>query len=235
MKNEGEIELFVNYFQKEITKVSSIANNLYKKLLYSCILDALSTARFPHHRTDQKMISFLLDCSPKAELNRVSLIQLGLMLNYTLSDQEKATSQLLQHVRQETAKMKVGIVYRGRDVDPFYNQLDKKSTFKEKKVLKLARYVNLFYAYRNEMVHGFKELGYGIELSADDSNPYYHSCMNEPWQLVFPAAFFQMLCINALNGLKNYLEADEIIPYDQYEFGDMWVKLEKLDRIKGNT
>jgi len=235
MKNKHEIESFITYFQEEITKVSSIENNLYKKLLFSCIIDALGTARFPHHDTDQKMISFLLDCSPKAGLNRVSLIQLELFLNYTLSKQEKATSQLLQHVRQETAKMKEGHVYRGHDVDPFYNQLDKKSTSKEKTILKLARYVNLFYAYRNEMVHGFKEPGYPMEISDDDSNPYYHSCINEPWQLVFPPAFFQMLCTNAMNGLKHYLDTNDITPYDQYEFGDMWIKTKKLDKIKENT
>lgn len=155
-------------------------------------------------------------------------------MDYTLSDKEKASSQLLQLVRQKISKMEEGNVYRGADIDPFYNQLDKKSTSKEKKILKLARYVNLFYAYRNEMIHGFKKPGYGMEMSDDDSDPYYHSYMNKPWQLVFPTAFFQMLCTDALNGLKEYLESNDITPYDQYEFGDMWVKQKKLDKIKEN-
>ena len=235
MKNKENIDQFVGYFEEQIKEVSSVKNNLYRKILFSCMLDALGTARFPNHETNKKMISFLLDCSKRSELNRVSLVQLELFLNYALSNEEKNTSQLLQFVTQERSKMEEGKIYRGHDIDPFYNQLDKKSTSKEMKILKLARYANLFYAYRNEMVHGFKEPGYGMEMSDDDSNPYYHSYMNAPWQLVFPAPYFKTLCTDALNGLKKYLENHDINPYDNYEFGDMWVKMKKLDKIKENT
>lgn len=120
---------------------------------------------------------------------------------------------------------------RGCEIDPYYNQLDKEATPKEKKVLKLARYVNLFYAYRNEMVHGFKEPAHAMEMSNDNSSPYYHGTINGPWELVFPAIFFQLLCSEALNGLKEYLEKTDTNPYDQYEFGDMWVKKSKLDKL----
>jgi len=235
MKNKGKIDQFFSYFEKQIKEVSSLKNNLYRKILFSCMLDALGTARFPNHNTNRKMISFLLDCSKRSELNRVSLVQLELFLDYMLSNKEKTTSQLLQFVRQERSKMEEGTVYRGHDIDPFYNQLDKKSTLKEKKILRLARYVNLFYAYRNEMVHGFKEPGYGMEMSDDGATPYYHSYINKPWQLVFPAPYFKTLCTDALNGLKDYLENNDINPYDSYEFGDMWVKTKKLNEIKEIT
>lgn len=231
MKNKDEIEQFITYFEDEIKKVSNMDNPLYKKLLFVCILDALGTARFPNHKTDQKIISFLLDCTKRSELNRVSIVQLSLFLNYTLSVQEKNSSLLLQFVLQEISKMQAGHIYRGHEIDPYYNQLEKKATSKEKKILKLARYVNLFYEYRNEMVHGFKELAYGMEISNDGSSPYYHGYINKPWQLVFPTLFFQILCTEALNGLKKYLEDKDIIPYNQYEFGEMWVKKKKLKKI----
>lgn len=231
MKNKNKIGQFVNYFEAEIDKVSNVKNPLYKKILFSCMLDTLGIARFPNHNTDQRMISFLLDCTKRSELNRVSLVQLSLFLNYSLSSQERKATQLLQFALQELSKMQAGHVYRGHDVDPYYNQLDKKATSKEKKILKLARYVNLFYAYRNAMVHEFKKPGYGMELSDDGSSPYYHSDMNKQWQLVFPASFFQTLCTEALTGLRKYLEDKDINPYNSYELCDMWVKTKKLNKI----
>jgi hypothetical protein len=232
IENEEQIEQFINYFNEEIKKVSIINNRLYCKILFSCMIDALATARFPKHNTNEKIISFLLNCSKSPELNRVSLVQLQFFLNYTLSDKEKVSSQLLQFVLQETSKMKDGNVYKGYDIDSYYNQLDVKATFKEKKILKLARYANLFYEYRNEMIHGFKKSGYGMEMSYDAPSPYYHSYINKPWQLVFPISFFKMICTDALAGLKKYLIDKNVNPYDQYEFGDMWVKRRKLDKIR---
>jgi hypothetical protein len=231
MKNKDDIEKFICYFEEEIKKVSRVKNHLYKKILFACMLDALGTARFPKHNTDERMISFLLNCTKCSDLNRVSLIQANLFLKHVLSAQEKATSQIQKVILQETSRMKGGHLYRGNEIDPYYNQIEKIATLKEKRVLKLARYVDLFYAYRNEMVHGFKKPGYGVEMSNDDSNPYYHGLINEPWQLVFPALFFQNLCKEALNGLWKYLEDNDINPYDQYEFGHMWVKTRKLEKI----
>jgi hypothetical protein len=86
-------------------------------------------------------------------------------------------------------------------------------------------------SHRNELVHGFKEPAYGMELSDDGTSPYYHSYTTKPWQLVFPAPFFQLLCTEALNGLKQYLVDRDIDPYEMYEFGDMWVKTRKLNKM----
>jgi hypothetical protein len=231
MKNKNEIEQFISYFESEIVKISSIESSLYRKLLFTCMLDALSTARFPDNKTNNKIISFLLNCTKSSLLNRVSLIQLNLLLDCILSDQEKRSSLLLPFVRREMKKMKSGHIYRGDDIDPYFNQLDRKATSKEKKALKLTRYVNLFYAYRNEMVHGFKEPAYGMEISNDGSSPYYHGYQTKQWQLVFPSPFFKNLCTEALDGLKEYLYSKDINPYDQYKFLDSWFTTKKLKKL----
>ena len=232
MKNKDNIEKFIDYFNEEIKKVAVVENHLYKKVLFACMLDALGIARFPKHKTDERMISFLLNCTTCTDLNRVSLVQANLILNHVLTAHEKASSQLQKMILQEISKMTGSRVYRGNEVDPFYNQIEKIATPKERSVLRLTRYVNLFYAYRNEMVHGFKKPGYGTEMSNEDSKPYYHGLINHPWQLVFPVLFFQNLCEEALKGLRKYLENNDINPYDQYEFGHMWVKSTRLEKLR---
>ena len=88
----------------------------------------------------------------------------------------------------------------------------------------------MLYAYRNRLVHNFRESGYPIELPSDGSEPYYMGYMNAPCQLVFPVGLFKDLCTQCLNGLKRYLEKNDINPYDNYNFGEMWIEEGKLTK-----
>ncbi|MBI5633631.1 MAG: hypothetical protein HZA15_09160 [Nitrospirae bacterium] len=231
MKIKDDIAKFIEYFEEAITDVAKVDNRLYKKILFACMLDALAIARFPKHNVEERIKSLLLNCTTCTDLNRVSLVQASLHLDHVLSVKEKADSHVFITISKDISKMRSGHVYKGSDVDPYYSQLEKLATEKEKSILKLSRYVDLFYAYRNEMVHGFKVPGYPFEKNTDDV-PYYHGLIGEPWQLVFPVPFFQYLCEEALKGLKKYLGGNNINPYDQYEFGHMWVKSKKLLKIK---
>jgi hypothetical protein len=85
-----------------------------------------------------------------------------------------------------------------------------------------ARYVALFYTYRNHLVHEFRMPGYGMEMSNDPSTPYYHGYQGKPWQLAFPTPFFAQLCLGCLAGVERYLKAERQNPYDSYTFGSLW-------------
>lgn len=161
-------------------------------------------------------------------MTRVSIPQLLFNLDHALEDKEKSTSRLYEHVQQKTNEMISGHFYRGHEVDPHYNDVVSYATAKEKKKLKLARYAELFYTFRNAVVHGFNEPGHCFEMSDDGTNPYYHSELNGPWQLCFPVDYFKGLCSDGLNNLKAYLESEDINPYDSYDFSDMWTNPEKL-------
>ena len=78
------------------------------------------------------------------------------------------------------------------------------------------------------MIHEFREPGYGMELSNDESTPYYHSYQDKPWQLVFPVGIFQKVCEGCLANLKKFLLERNTNPYESYEFGDMWIEKDKL-------
>ena len=93
------------------------------------------------------------------------------VLDYSLLQNEKDSSKLYDFILREMSKMEGFQIYRGCKVDPYYNQLDKEVSGKEKDILKLARYVNLFCAYRNELVDVFKKPAYGMEMSKDWDSP----------------------------------------------------------------
>src|SRR5207245_2654692 len=83
-------------------------------------------------------------------------------------------------------------------------------------LIQSCRYAELFYTYRNNLIHEFREPGYGIEISSDKNQPYYHSMIGDPWQLVFPIGFFSFIYASALNGLQKYLLYQDQDPYAQF-------------------
>jgi len=227
MSNKEEIEQFSNYFVKEIEEIKSLKNVIAQKVLYTSIIDTLGRVRFPKGDNRKRIVKFVDQFSDWADKTRVSLPQLDLMLNYILSDQEKESSQLLQHVREKLSSWQDGRIYRS-DVDVEFNEIVKLSNPKERKVVHYAMYLELFFAYRHKMVHEFREPGYGMEMSSDGSVPYYHSYTSKSWQLVFPVGIFQNICLRCLENLKKFLIEQDQNPYNSFEFGDMWIERDKL-------
>ncbi len=63
-----------------------------------------------------------------------------------------------------------------------------------------------------------------MDLGADSTTPYYlgmvdHQSSGESsWKLVFPFKFLGSLCEGSIDGLEKYLIANNLNPYDSYEF-----------------
>ena len=97
--------------------------------------------------------------------------------------------------------------------------------------MKFAKYVELFYAYRNMSVHNYKEPGHAFESESDGNSPLFHFEEDSQYgQLIFPVGFFQYVCVRCLNGLHRYLLERNINPYKDgiYDFSDRWILKEKL-------
>jgi hypothetical protein len=67
----------------------------------------------------------------------------------------------------------------------------------ETQLLSEAKHSSLLYHYRNRLVHEFRRPGYGMELSSDNSRPYYHSMSDADdvttWELVYPLEWLSSL------------------------------------------
>jgi len=232
LNTKEDIDFFKQYFSGQIDLVAGLPNKLHKKILFSCILDTLGQARYPKGSNKKRIVSFINTCSDWEDRNRVSLSQLLYNFDRKLSYSEKKQSELYGYAQKRISSLDRARVYRASEVDPFFNEFKKTVTKKESKSLKLAKYkyVDLFYAYRNMLVHNFKEPGHALESTSDGEFTLFHFGDSRYGQLIFPVGFFQYICTSCLDGLHSYLIDSNINPYKDgiYDFSDIWILKEKF-------
>jgi hypothetical protein len=217
-RHREAITQFVEYFRSHIGDLDAVLPLLYRKILYATALDPLARAAFgtiDGHR--QRIIRLIDELIIWDDKHRVSLPQLSL----ALEAKSHTSSRLYQDVRQRLVHWAPGAVVRLME-SPLLSELKPLADPAEDHLLTAARYVELFYTYRNNLIHEFREPGYGIEIPTDENEPYYHGLIDNPWQLVFPIGFFACLFREALSGLESFLMRADIDPYSQFEFGSLW-------------
>lgn len=213
-----DIQQFIGYFKNQQTDISAVKPILYRKIIYATALDPIARVAFgkigKHRARSLRLIDRLTNWKDR---DRVSLPQLCLAL------EEKG---LVSGALYKDAQTRLSCWFEGKflrlDSSPLLLELESLAQPFEKCILSSCRYAELFYTYRNNLVHEFREPGYGIEMSDSADRPYYHSMMDESWQLVFPVDFFAYLYAEALTGLEAFLVRYDIDPYSQFEFGSKW-------------
>lgn len=212
------IEQFVEYFQNQEAMISEIQPILYRKVIYAIALDPIARAAFgkagKHRAKSLRLIDELTNWTDR---DRVSLQQLCLALEENCF----ASGSLYAEAKTRLESWPPGELLH-LDNSPLLSELEPLAQSPELFILNSCRYAELFYTYRNNLVHEFREPGYGIEMSSDKDQPYYHSMIGDPWQLVFPIGFFARLYAEALVGLKALLIHEDINPYCHFEFGSKW-------------
>ena len=156
--------------------------------------------------------------------------------------ERKSESDLSHYITKNIVSLKEGRIYRP-DIDQEITEVEQRTGIineGEKQLLQKCRYSELFYQYRCRLIHEFREPAYPIEYNETDTVPYYHSFIGEVgWQLVFPTGFFQTLCKNCLDRLKQELITNNINPFTRYEFGNLWHEkkhiLDNNKKIKKST
>lgn len=218
-----EIERFIEYFRDQKTKIEIIQPLAYRKILYATALDPLARAAFgtaSSHRS--RILRLLSDVTHWEHGRKVSLPQLCI----ALKEDGLASSDLYLAAREKLQRWPKGHVLR-LDQSPNLDELVSDAQDERAgKVLAACQYQELFYTYRNNLVHEFREPGYGMEMSDDGSSPYYHSMSLEKrgmsWELVFPVGFFSWVYSESVEGLLEYLAKEGIDPYSNFEFGTRW-------------
>jgi len=230
---QESIEEFIRYFSDQIDLVDAIAGpdpqqtKLCQKILFAILLDTLSIAARPDlfKKNRERFSSFIDSCSAWQDKDRVSCLQLKLDL-----EQQKLTDGRVYEFVNSKIKGWPLVELRPAQADPIIDEvLDLGGTDSETAAVKANRYTSLLYAYRNSLLHEFRQPGYGMELSEDDS-PFYHSMLHASgqegrdfsWQLSLPLAFFRRLCVGSIRGLRELLTEEQRNPFDAYPFGSRW-------------
>ena len=92
------------------------------------------------------------------------------------------------------------------------------------------QHCNLFYRYRNSLIHELREPGYGMDFR-DRDYPFYYTLGSKDlgsdeqnWELVYPLDFYKKIVETALTNLEAYYVKQRIDPYSCFTFGSCWIE-----------
>lgn len=213
-----EVELFLNHFREQAAAISKVVAPFHRKVLYAMAFDPLGRAAYgPTVHSRDRFVRLMRDIVKWPEADKVSLPQLQLRLR---------EAKRFRHRLYRETSLRLGTWSRGSpnhlSLSPVLLELHPFADETELVHLRDAQYVHLFYTYRNNLVHEFREPGYGTDWSGTSKKPFYGSSVYGPWELVFPVAFIADLYEHALLGLEEHLLREKINPYKQFQFGSLW-------------
>jgi hypothetical protein len=211
------VDQFVAYFRDQSSSIANVTVPMYRKVLYATALDPLARAAFGNIGHRERIVRLIHELTTWGARNRISLPQLSLGLR----DAKRGRYRLYRQVSRRLYHWPPGHIIRV-DASPTEAELLPFASAQEKKLIASCRYPELLYTYRNNLVHEFREPGYGIEMSSDKDQAYYTSMIDAPWELVFPVGFFAAICEQAVSGLQTYLLKHKIDPYTRFQFGSLW-------------
>ncbi len=239
---DERITNFVDFFRHHISRVGQISEKyedkedsdvqLYQKILYVAILDTLAKCVFPRSRNRDRIVSFLRRFSKWTDVDRVSLPHI---VQLTKQRPDPAYERL-----RDFAFGKLTTWVPGRlihlESDPEVKQV--KDIWPEVKDYQepgnrdwrweSLQHANLFYKFRNNLIHEFRQLGDYHDL-IDMEKPYYkHSyigldMVEQVWTLIYPRTFLKKLCEDSLEGVEEYLRKNRVDPTPFYTYGDFWL------------
>ncbi|MBL0244745.1 MAG: hypothetical protein WBC08_17155 [Rhodoferax sp.] len=216
---KSEVDGFIAHFEGVMESVGGVASPLHRKILYATALDPLARAAYGYKGNRDRLTQLIRDLSKWTDSERVSLPQLQLKLRLAGLFRRK----LYRHVSLELQSWGEGVRV-GLQHSPHVHELASLADTAEMKLVEGARYSELFYTYRNNLVHEFREPGYGWDVSGTAKRPFYMSYLGREgqWELTFPVHFFRDLVTGSIESLKVHLLAKKIDPYKQFNFGSIW-------------
>lgn len=234
------INRYCAHFFRQIERVQEITGDsadLFKKILFSSVLDALSRSVFPKQKPRDRFTSLVRVFGEWPEHKRVSLPHLVRLLQKHPSvpcDELRAFTKTRLSEWNDPSN---GI---GLDQDPILDEVliyvpksdDRKAIISEETVQKLT-HLQLLYSHRCVIFHELRTPGYGIDIGFDNK-PYYHELHSvdddgqlaekETFEMVYPVRFFQNLCMVILTNLQSHLQHNKINPVRSYRFGSYWIE-----------
>ncbi len=236
-----DIDRFTRYFEDRLGEVRSLQTEyaeLYRKLLYVSILDALAGAVLPQRRNRNRYIYFLRRFCKWPDGERVSLPHLVQLLR---KNPDPAFQTLREWVLE---RFKALTVHSGAlmpiSEDPEFQEVQRQwPVSKEHRTplegidLEALKHFELLYVYRNSLVHELRTPGYGMEFGNEDVYPFYHGMstidndggtFGRTIELVYPWRFLHRLCETGVRELKQYFLSNDLNPYDSFVFGTYWIR-----------
>lgn len=214
------IRRFIGHFKAQFLRIKEVESTLFQKVLIATALDALSRATFGSSADGHRVrnLRLISEITKWQDHDRVSLPQLALVL----AENKLTETPLSKRVESLLSTWEKGAIIPLERLPRLSDfQLETLEDDTLERDIESAQLGNLFYMYRCNLVHEFREPGYGMELDGEEI-PYFHLMECSQWELVYPLGFFHWLFRKTLGGLKTFLKARGINPYTNFEFGSQW-------------
>ena len=228
---------------QESTGQQAYFEGMYKKVIYVALLDALSRAVYPNKRTNRRnLIRFLENFCEWPDCDRVSFPHLTRLLQLRPQPDYQRLREFA--VSENATKWQPFGKPVYLTADPTFGEIrnlwpnPKDSKEGDGKMvsdeihLEDLQHTNLFYQYRNSLVHGLKPMEDGPIPFDEIEEPYYvHSAVlgdswekiADSWDLVYPLSFFRRICTTAVGNLEKYLQANRLDPFGNVAYTTYWL------------
>lgn len=215
------IEQFVGHFRDAMESIETVPSQLHRKVLYAAALDPISRAAFgPRGKKDTHrdwIVRTLVELADWKEASHISLPQLQLLLRH----KKRTRFRLYREVSKRLEQWPTGLYIPATD-SPTRAELLKYAAPEDEDAMRQCQYVQLFYTYRSNLIHEYREPGYGTDWGRPRKKPFYTSSTFGPWELVFPVAFFADLFSRSLTGVEAHLLKNRQNPHYNFKFGSLW-------------
>lgn len=235
---DSTISVYVGHFRDRVARLKAYELNVedraLKKNILVSVLDAISrtTSNYADGNRE-RFTGIVANFGDWPDHSRVSAPHVGYFLRHLRSPIFAAARDFIAHIIQKNSHG--GFV-------PLSSDLELEDVRKlwpvppeQKLVGRLSlssfTHLNLFYQYRNSLVHELREPGYGLEFHQDHEEPFYHgmstvesddSPVRQTLELVYPLKFYFRLTDNVIANVEQYLRHAPIDPYSCYRFGSSW-------------
>lgn len=213
------VEQFIGHFRDQGIAIASVSSELHRKILYCSALDPLAKAVCtPGASNRLRFVNLLLNHTDWSDANRVSLFQLTCHLRLKKRTRFRLYREANRRLSASIPRRRLPLVD-----SPLLTEISAFAHKDEMHGLRFHTYAELFYTFRNTLVHEYREPGYGNDWSRKAMQPFYTNLSSfGQRELVFPIAFVESIYTEALKNVSDHLLSAKVNPHERFNFGSHW-------------
>lgn len=176
-------------------------------------------------RNKKRFLTFIKNC---IQWEHSEIISISMLYYKIINNKIPFNYKMINYISTKSNEMSYGRIYRLEEIDPFVGEIENFiKNQEERRIIFSSSHNELFYTFRNNLIHEFRRPGNGMEISNDNESPYYHGfkslrSQRDTWELVYPTQFFINLAIEGVSSLEKFLVCHDFDPYSFFKFGSPW-------------
>ncbi len=224
-----EIDHFIGVYKRHLDFLNvdlQFYGTLYKKIVCVGVIDTLSKTVYPNNMYQNKIrfTKFLKNYASHDIWNKVSL---GHLVKLIQLEKHEKFNRIEDYANKQLGPSNFSP--KPEFIDPNILEIENMWPKDHENMhgIKLfdLMHVNLFYNYRNNIIHELSRPGGLYRDDINNSEPFYYHVSSDQdngfWRLVYPLGFFHHICTVALMNSRNYfiekcINPNDVVGYKNY-------------------